>query len=160
MVGRYLRLTALDRTGNPSNYLAVIASTNSTSEGDAVLLQILNPGDPAVPFVALYVGLPDCNTATFNLFNPAAILAPSDGFPHGALPTPSMGRAAFTGGYGNLFSHCAEPMAFLVQMAAIPDPDVYASNGNFAVEEVVRIKFLTFPAIQDPEIWAKAREYL
>ncbi|KAJ7710287.1 hypothetical protein B0H16DRAFT_1480688 [Mycena metata] len=36
----------LDRTGNPSNYLAVVASTNTTNEGDAALLQILNPGDP------------------------------------------------------------------------------------------------------------------
>ncbi|KAJ7819675.1 hypothetical protein B0H13DRAFT_2378192 [Mycena leptocephala] len=108
----------LDRTGNPLNYLAVIAFTNSTSEGDAALLQILNPGNPDVPFVSLFVGLPDCNTAAFSNFaNPAAILAPSDGFPHGALPTPSMGRTTFTGGYGNLFSWCAEPMAFLIRSA-------------------------------------------
>ncbi|KAJ7809764.1 hypothetical protein B0H13DRAFT_2385058 [Mycena leptocephala] len=159
----------LDRTGNPSNYLAVIAFTNSTSEGDAALLQILNPGDPDVPFVALIVGLPDCNTAAFSNFaDPVAILAPSDGFPHSALPTPGTGRTTFTGGYGNLFSWCAEPMAFLLRnafgrevlapvwtdpngtqhplfivqdltrnfLAATPDPDIYASNGNLAVEEV------------------------
>ncbi|KAJ6554149.1 hypothetical protein B0H19DRAFT_1377155 [Mycena capillaripes] len=159
----------LDRTGNPSNYLAVMAFINSTSEGDAALLQILNPGDPEVPFVSLFVGLPDCNTAAFSSFvNPSAILAPSDGFPHGAFPTPGTGRTTFTGGYGNLFSWCAEPMAFLVRsafgrdvlapvwtdpdgtkhslfivqdlthnfLAATPDPDIYASNGNLAVEEV------------------------
>ncbi|KAJ7079471.1 hypothetical protein C8R44DRAFT_895693 [Mycena epipterygia] len=137
---------------------------------NVALLQILNPGDPDVPFVALVVGLPDCNTVAFSNFaNPAAILAPSDGFPHGALPTPGTGRTTFTGGYGNLFSWCAEPMAFLVRtafgrdvltpvwtdpngtqhslfivqdltrnlLAATPDPDIYASTGNLAVEEVV-----------------------
>ncbi|KAJ7271294.1 hypothetical protein B0H12DRAFT_730830 [Mycena haematopus] len=108
----------LDRTGNPSNYLAVIATTNSTSEGDVALLQILNPGDPNVPFVALIVGFTDCNTAVFSNFaDPSAILAPSDGFPHGALPTPGTGRTTFLGGYGNLFTWCAEPMAFLVRTA-------------------------------------------
>ncbi|KAJ7872283.1 hypothetical protein B0H14DRAFT_3438966 [Mycena olivaceomarginata] len=60
---QYLGLAALDRTGNPSNYLAVIAYTNSTSEGDTALLQILNPGDPNVPFVSLVVGILDCKTA-------------------------------------------------------------------------------------------------
>ncbi|KAJ6475168.1 hypothetical protein DFH09DRAFT_1109279 [Mycena vulgaris] len=87
----------------PVNYLAVIAFTNSTSEGDAALLQILNPGDTNVPFVSLVVGVPDCNTAAFSgIANPSAILAPSDGFP----------------------------------LAAVPDPDIYVSNGNVAVEVV------------------------
>jgi hypothetical protein len=104
MIDRYLVLAALDRTGNPLNYLAVIAFTNSTSEGDAALLQLVGRHHPhklwliillllrlklqnskprkPVPFVPLFVGLPDCNTAAFSNFaNPAAILAPSDGFP-------------------------------------------------------------------------------
>ncbi|KAJ6550498.1 hypothetical protein DFH09DRAFT_1168984 [Mycena vulgaris] len=150
----------LDRTGNPSNYLAVIAYTNSTSEGDA-LLQILNPGDPNVTFLSL-VGVLDCNTAAFpNFVNPSAILAPSDGFPHGALPTPGLGRTTYMGGYGNIFSWCGEPMAFLppygvcqhslfmVQdlthnyLAATPDPDIYASsNGGVVVEDVNLAIFL------------------
>ncbi|KAJ6475175.1 hypothetical protein DFH09DRAFT_1471839 [Mycena vulgaris] len=69
----------LDRTGNPSNYLAVIAFTNSTSEGDAALLQILNPGDPNVSFISLVVGVPNCNTAAFSgIANPSASLLDFD----------------------------------------------------------------------------------
>ncbi|KAJ7772399.1 hypothetical protein B0H16DRAFT_1513290 [Mycena metata] len=154
----------LDRTGNPSNYLAVIAFTNSTSEGDVALLQILNPGDPNVPFISLVVGLTDCNAAVFSSFaNPFSPLVASDGFPHGALPTPGLSRTTLSGGYGNLFSFCAEPMVFLVRsafgrdvlapvwtqyslfvvqdltnnfLAAAPDPDIYASSVNTAVELV------------------------
>ncbi|KAJ7903095.1 hypothetical protein B0H13DRAFT_2335258 [Mycena leptocephala] len=182
---QYLGLAALDRTGNPLNYLAVIAFTNSTSEGDAALLQILNPGNPDVPFVSLFVGLPDCNTAAFSNFaNPAAILAPSDGFPTARSPLLAWVELRSPAGTGIFFrgapndglfdSECvwtgcftpcmessgifpafvhlltwfvADPNGtqhslFIVQdlthnfLAAVPDPDIYASSGNLALEEV------------------------
>ncbi|KAJ7737985.1 hypothetical protein B0H16DRAFT_1466014 [Mycena metata] len=51
---------------NPSNYLAVFPFTNSTNEGDAALLQILNPGDPNAPFVSLVIGIADCTRNAFS----------------------------------------------------------------------------------------------
>ncbi|KAJ6463069.1 hypothetical protein DFH09DRAFT_1168721 [Mycena vulgaris] len=151
----------LDRTGNPSNYLAVIAYTNSTSEGDAALLQILNPGDPNVTFLSLVVGVLDCNTAAFpNFVNPSAILAPSDGFPHGALPTPGLGRTTYMGGYGNIFSWCGEPMAFLVRRAF--GRDVLApvwTDPNGSQHSLFMVQDLThnyLAATPDPDIYASS----
>ncbi|KAJ7918143.1 hypothetical protein B0H13DRAFT_2438093 [Mycena leptocephala] len=149
----------LDRTGNASNYLAVFAFTNSTNEGDAALLQILDPGDPNVPFVSLIVGISNCNTAAFSSFaNPWTFLAPSDGFPHGALPIPGTSRTTFTGGYGNLFPFCGEPMAFLVRSAFGRDilaPVWTDPNGSqhplFVVQDITR-NFLA--ATPDPDVYA------
>ncbi|KAJ7707173.1 hypothetical protein B0H16DRAFT_1633759 [Mycena metata] len=149
----------LDRTGNPSNYLVVIASTNSTSEGDVALLQILSPGDPNVPFISLAIGLTDCNAAAFSsLANPFAPLVASDGFPHGALPTPGLGRTTLSGGYGNLFSFCTEPMVFSVRSAFGRDvlaPVWTDPNGTqhslFVVQDLTR-DFLA--ATPDPDIYA------
>ncbi|KAJ6484864.1 hypothetical protein C8R45DRAFT_999466 [Mycena sanguinolenta] len=107
----------LDKTGNWSNYLAVIGFTNSTNIGDAVLLQILSPVDPNVPFVAIVVGGTDCNSLPIPTGNAAwgAEIVPSDGFPHGAFPLPADTRSTLLGGYGNLATFCGEPMALAIR---------------------------------------------
>ncbi|KAJ7756366.1 hypothetical protein B0H14DRAFT_2977737 [Mycena olivaceomarginata] len=159
----------LDRTGNPSNYLAVIAYTNSTSEGDAALLQILNPGDPNVPFVSLVVGVLDCNTAAFPNFvnplgNPRSVRwVPPRRAPHSWLGSNYVHwrvRGIFFRGAANrwpfwfrnafgrdvLAPVWSQHSLFMVQdlthnyLAATPDPDIYASsNGGVVVEEVVSL---------------------
>ncbi|KAJ6535686.1 hypothetical protein B0H19DRAFT_1080143 [Mycena capillaripes] len=132
---------------------------------DAALPQILNPGDPNVPFVSLIVGIANCNTAAFSSFaNPWAFLAPSDGLPHGALPIPGTSRTTFTGGYGKLFPFCGEPMAFLCMeyvrrisgFGAFSQPLSAADpNGSqhplFVVQDITR-NFLA--ATPDPDVYA------
>jgi hypothetical protein len=101
-----LARAALEKTGDRSNYLAVIGFTNSTNEGDVVLLQyvhrsivkltkilpilknnkstrILSPVDPNVPYVSIVVGATNCNDVPIPNGNVAwgAEITPSDGFP-------------------------------------------------------------------------------
>ncbi|KAF8181443.1 hypothetical protein K438DRAFT_1976167 [Mycena galopus ATCC 62051] len=107
----------LDTTGDRSNYLAVIGFTNSTNEGDVVLLQILSPIDPNVPYVSIVVGATDCNNIPIPNGNAAwgAEIVPADGFPRGAFPLPADTRTTLLGGYGNLATFCGEPMAFAIR---------------------------------------------
>ncbi|KAJ7476378.1 hypothetical protein B0H11DRAFT_2235132 [Mycena galericulata] len=107
----------LDKTGDRSNYLAVIGFTNSTNEGDVVLLQILSPVDPNVPFVSIVVGTTDCNGTPIPNGNAAwaAEIVPADGFPRGPFPLPADTRTTLLGGYGNLVTLCGEPMAFAIR---------------------------------------------
>ncbi|KAJ7904047.1 hypothetical protein B0H13DRAFT_2334887 [Mycena leptocephala] len=107
----------LEKTGDRSNYLAVIGFTNSTNEGDVVLLQILSPVDPNVPYVSIVVGATNCNDVPIPNGNVAwgAEITPSDGFPRGAFPLPGDTRTTLLGGYGNLATLCGEPMAFAIR---------------------------------------------
>ncbi|KAJ6529855.1 hypothetical protein B0H19DRAFT_1082962 [Mycena capillaripes] len=107
----------LDKTGDRSNYLSVIGFTNSTNEGDVVLLQILSPIDPNVPYVSIVVGGTNCNSLPIPNGNVAwgAQIVPSDGFPRGPFPLPSDMRTTLLGGYGNLATFCGEPMAFAIR---------------------------------------------
>ncbi|KAJ7020396.1 hypothetical protein C8F04DRAFT_1144256 [Mycena alexandri] len=151
----------LDRTSNTSNYLAVFPFTNSTNEGDAALLQILNPGDPNAPFVSLVIGIADCTRNAFsNALTSFAIIAASDGFPHGALPIPGTTRTTFNGGYGNLGTFCGEPMALLVRSAFgrnVLAPVWTDPNGSqhplFFVQDLTR-DFLA--ATPDPDVYASS----
>ncbi|KAJ7091788.1 hypothetical protein C8R44DRAFT_816786 [Mycena epipterygia] len=107
----------LEKTGDRSNYLAVIGFTNSTNEGDVVLLQILSPVDPNVPYVSIVVGATNCNDVPIPNGNAAwgAEIVPTDGFPRGAFPLPGDTRTTLLGGYGNLVTLCGEPMAFAIR---------------------------------------------
>ncbi|KAJ7026841.1 hypothetical protein C8F04DRAFT_1399761 [Mycena alexandri] len=107
----------LEKTGDRSNYLAVVGLTNSTNEGDVVLLQILSPIDPTVPYVSIVVGGTSCNSLPIPDGNTAwgAEIVPSDGFPRGPFPLPADTRSTLLGGYGNLATFCGEPMAFGVR---------------------------------------------
>ncbi|KAJ7167829.1 hypothetical protein C8R46DRAFT_1094268 [Mycena filopes] len=109
----------LDKTGDSSSYLVVIGSTNSTNEGDAVLLQILAPVDSNVPYVSLVVGGTNCNNVPIPNGDSAwgAQIVPGDGFPRGAFPLPGDMRTTLLGGYGTLATFCGEPMAFAVRSA-------------------------------------------
>jgi hypothetical protein len=66
----------------------------------------------------------------------------------GALPTPGTGRTTFTGGYGNLFSWCAEPMAFLLRNAFGREvlAPVWSTSGVFPAF----VHFLTLVFVADP----------
>ncbi|KAJ7878402.1 hypothetical protein B0H13DRAFT_2346596 [Mycena leptocephala] len=98
----------LEKTGDRSNYLAVIGFTNSTNEGDVVLLQILSPVDPNVPYVSIVVGATNCNDVPIPNGNVAWVsVAPS------RLPGDT--RTTLLGGYGNLATLCGEPMAFAIR---------------------------------------------
>ncbi|KAJ7628750.1 hypothetical protein FB45DRAFT_43817 [Roridomyces roridus] len=108
----------LDQTGNRANYLAVIGSATSTPIGDAVLLQILSPVDPSVPFISVVAGSTDCRNGIPipNGDTPfAAEIVPSDGFPLGAFPLPGDTQTTLLGGYGDLSTLCGEPMSFVIR---------------------------------------------
>ncbi|KAJ7290643.1 hypothetical protein C8J57DRAFT_1276229 [Mycena rebaudengoi] len=107
----------LDKTGNRANYLAVVGFTNATNVGDAVLLQILSPIDPNVPYVSIVVGATNCNEVPIPNGNAAwgAEIIPADGFPRGAFPFPGPTRTTLLGGYGNLATFCGEPMSFAIR---------------------------------------------
>ncbi|KAJ6607158.1 hypothetical protein B0H10DRAFT_2228168 [Mycena sp. CBHHK59/15] len=107
----------LDTTGDRSNYLAVIRFTNSTNEGDVVLLQILSPVDPNVPYVSIVVGAANCNDVPIPNGNAAwsAEILPGDGFPRGQFPLPADTRTTLLGGYGDLATFRGEPMAFAIR---------------------------------------------
>ncbi|KAJ7628749.1 hypothetical protein FB45DRAFT_919164 [Roridomyces roridus] len=118
-VGRTLEnsgIFTLDVTGNTANYLGVMGTTNSTSSGDAIVLQIISPVNPTVPFVALVSTTTDC----FNVPNPidngdapwVAFVTPSDGSPRGPFPLPADTRTTFPVGYSQLATFCGEPMAW------------------------------------------------
>ncbi|KAJ7027299.1 hypothetical protein C8F04DRAFT_1122949, partial [Mycena alexandri] len=112
-IGAAARTLDLDEKGDRSDYLAAIGFTNATNEGDAVLLQILSPINPSVPWVAIVLGVagdfPNGDAPW------AAQLVPSDGSPLGPLPLPGDTRSTLIGGYNALTVFCGEPMAFVIQ---------------------------------------------
>ncbi|KAJ7763434.1 hypothetical protein B0H16DRAFT_1804567 [Mycena metata] len=117
-IGAVARTLDLNEKGDRSDYLAAIGFTNATNEGDAVLLQILSPINPSVPWVAIVLGVAgDCESMPIpNGDAPwAAQLVPSDGSPLGPLPLPGDTRSTLIGGYNSLTVFCGEPMAFVIQ---------------------------------------------
>ncbi|KAJ6611557.1 hypothetical protein B0H10DRAFT_2055942 [Mycena sp. CBHHK59/15] len=112
-------ILTLEQTGNRANYLAVLGTTNNTTTGEAVLLQILSPIDPNAPFVSLVMGnqILNCNEIAIPNGDAAwaAQITPSDGDPRGPFPLPADSRTTLLGGYGNLQTFCGEPMAWAIR---------------------------------------------
>ncbi|KAJ6540669.1 hypothetical protein B0H19DRAFT_1078069 [Mycena capillaripes] len=106
----------LSKTGNTSEYLAVVAFSNTCGNGGPVFIQILSPVDPAAGYVSLTVGNSNCAAASFTTGAWAPIAA-ADGFPHGQFPTPGPTRTTLFGGYGNLNTLCGENMVFALGTA-------------------------------------------
>ncbi|KAJ7445172.1 hypothetical protein B0H11DRAFT_2087677 [Mycena galericulata] len=107
----------LDKSGNTSNYLAVVTFTNACNDGGPVFIQTLSPVDPAAGYVSLVAGVTNCAAASFTGTPPWAAIAAADGFPHGVYPTPGTTRTTLQGSYGNLQTFCGESMTFALGTA-------------------------------------------
>ncbi|KAJ7870441.1 hypothetical protein B0H13DRAFT_2061750, partial [Mycena leptocephala] len=94
----------LDRSGDTSNYLAVVTWSTRCNDGGPVSIQILSPGDPNAGYISL--------RPAFTGPGASLVMVASDGFPHGAYPTPAPTETTFGGGYGNLQTDCGESMIF------------------------------------------------
>ncbi|KAJ7877851.1 hypothetical protein B0H13DRAFT_2053070 [Mycena leptocephala] len=107
----------LDRSGDTSNYLAVVAWSTRCNDGGPVSIQILSPGDPNAGYISLVSGTTNCSAPAFTGPGASLVMVPSDGFPHGAYPTPAPTETTFGGGYGNLHTDCGESMIFALGSA-------------------------------------------
>ncbi|KAJ6475851.1 hypothetical protein DFH09DRAFT_1372961 [Mycena vulgaris] len=107
----------LSKNGTTSDYLAVVAFSNTCGDGGPVFLQILSPVDPAAGYVSLTFGNPNCAAGFFTNNEAWAPIAAADGFPHGQFPTPGPTRTTIFGGYGSLNTFCGENMVFALGTA-------------------------------------------
>ncbi|KAJ7729272.1 hypothetical protein B0H14DRAFT_2640453 [Mycena olivaceomarginata] len=122
--------SALETTGNTTNYLSVQTFSN-TCNGGPVFIQCdsfratrkpFNRTAPfsgsAVPRIPMFPtclwlrGVTDCPTAAFMGPAPWAAIAAADGFPHGQYTNPGTTRTTLQGGYNNLKTFCGECMTF------------------------------------------------
>ncbi|KAJ6525386.1 hypothetical protein B0H19DRAFT_592101 [Mycena capillaripes] len=108
---------ALSKNGTTSDYLAVVAFSNTCGDGGPVFLQILSPMDPAAGYVSLTFGNPNCAAGFFTNNEAWAPIAAADGFPHGQFPTPGPTRTTLFGGYRSLNTFCGENMVFALGTA-------------------------------------------
>ncbi|KAJ7289766.1 hypothetical protein C8J57DRAFT_1628955 [Mycena rebaudengoi] len=103
-----ISLAALDTSGDPSNYLAVVVFST----------RILSPVDPVAGYVSLICGTILCGGCAFSgSTNPFVAISAADGNPLGPFPTPGFTANTFAAGYGNLHTYCGENQVWVLGSA-------------------------------------------
>ncbi|KAH8809632.1 hypothetical protein DL96DRAFT_1628684 [Flagelloscypha sp. PMI_526] len=102
----------LTTSQDPSTWLKV--ELWDTCNGDPNFLKIVNPPNPAVGYISLVDGVSDCSLSNMGAVGKWAVVAPSDGYPHGAWP--KAGSTLTTvhqgGSWSSTGTLCGECMTF------------------------------------------------